>query len=55
MKKLLVPAGVFAKNLFFIENFVFLEPILPFFRKKTSFRVKNLLNKLFLTVGHETS
>ena len=55
MKKSLVPAGILAKTLFFIENFEFLDPILAFFRKKNSFTVKNLLNKLFLTVGHELS
>ena len=55
MKKSLVPADILAKNLFFIENFEFLDPILPFFRKKISFRVKKLLNELFLTVGHDMS
>ena len=55
MKKILVPADILAKNLFFNENFEFLDLILAFFRKKISFTVKNLLNKMFLTVGHEVS
>ena len=42
MKKLLVPAAILAKNLFFIENLEFLNLILAFFRKKFIYSQKSL-------------